>query len=129
MPMYFAYNRDDRPSGLTHFLAVVGPQTAWPGSATISKKDVSGGLDNTILLVQSRSAVPWLEPRDLSWDEMSFDVGDERGLSSPWGDPIVAMMASPQIWRLKSGTSTETVKDLLTIRGSKPDDLSTALKK
>src|SRR5688572_4292944 len=59
----------------TNFLAVVGPNTAWPPGRRIGYKDVVDGTGQTILIVENDGAgVHWMEPRDLRLAEMSFVV-------------------------------------------------------
>jgi Protein of unknown function (DUF1559) len=69
----------------TSFVAVVGPQTVWPGSKPKSQKDIVDGTHDTLMVVE----VPdgqflWMEPRDLEFDSMSFRINDGsgRGLGS-----------------------------------------------
>lgn len=54
-------------TGLTSYLALVGPQTAFPHVGTRSLSDITDGPDKTILLVEvHNSGIHWLEPRDIS---------------------------------------------------------------
>src|SRR5262245_36816894 len=94
MPRTYAFHGEYRP-GLTttNYLAVVGPETVWPGDATLCSEDVTDGLSSTILIVENRGArVHWMEPRDLVFAEMSFEVNDPAGVSSKYLDPAVVML-------------------------------------
>jgi len=51
----------------TNYVAVIGPDTLWPGDKPIRLKDIPDGTDKTILLIEwPRSDINWLEPRDLT---------------------------------------------------------------
>ncbi len=64
----------------TSFVAVVGPETAWPGAESRSKKDIRDGPSNTILLVEmAESGIPWMKPEDLNFDRMTFQVNEGSG--------------------------------------------------
>ena len=73
------------PDTHTNYLAVVGPQTAWPGDESSRKARFVDGMSKTLLLIETHQhSVPWMEPRDVSFDEavemLSGDLGwDERG--------------------------------------------------
>jgi prepilin-type processing-associated H-X9-DG protein len=57
----------------TSYLAVVGPNAAWPGekSRKLGPVDFPGGASNTIMVVEvANSGIPWMEPRDLSLDTL-----------------------------------------------------------
>ena len=94
MPSYYVFHGEHHPGvTVTNYLAVVGGETAWPGAATLSRDDVTDGLSRTILIVENHgAAIQWLEPRDLLFDRMSFEIGSPAGLSSKYLDPAVAML-------------------------------------
>ncbi len=115
---------------LTSYLAVVGPHTAWRGAKPVSLNEITDGIDQTILLVEvENSDINWFEPRDLSWDEMSFRLNDPDSLSPSsrhihnggwFGDdrPFVnVLMVDGSVKKLPADTPPETLKALLTIDG------------
>lgn len=120
--------------GLTSYLAVVGPHTAWHGDQPVSLDEITDRKDQTILLVEvAKSNVNWFEPRDLKWGEMSFRINDPNSLSpgSPhtrefWfgGDtPYVnVLMVDGSAQKLPADTPPETLKALLTIDGGETID-------
>jgi hypothetical protein len=118
MPRVFAFSQDDRPGNTTtNYLAVVGPETVWPGSATITPEAIADGLANTILIVENRGAgVPWMEPRDLSLAELDFVVNSPGGISGPYVEPAVAMVDT-SLNRLQRNIRRETLRALLTAKG------------
>ena len=65
----------------TNYVAVVGPKTAWPGEKTSSTKEISAGdgCGETILLMElPNSDINWLEPRDLSYEELCDKMTPEK---------------------------------------------------
>ena len=108
-------------SPMTDYVAVVGSQTAFPGSQCTSLSDFRDGPENTILLVEiANSKIHWMEPRDLKFDEMSFVVNDltKPSISSshPRG-PVALFTASVHSWTLDGALRPETLKAMTTIAG------------
>jgi hypothetical protein len=59
----------------TNYLAVVGPDTLWPGDKTISSNDIPDGADKTILLIEwPHSEINWLEPRDFTVEQLCKEL-------------------------------------------------------
>lgn len=111
-------------SHFTDYVAVVGPETAFPGSRTTNLKDFQDGTENTILVVETaNSEIHWMEPRDLRMEDMSFEVNDQArpSISSrhPQG-PAVVFADQVRAYRLSSSVRAETVKALATIAGQEP---------
>ena len=107
MPKVYAFHGNARPGNTTaNYLAVVGPETVWPGSATTTMAAVTDGLNNTISIVENQGAnVHWMEPRDLALAEMDFTVNSPRGVSSKYDDPAVVMLDG-SIYRFRRTRST-----------------------
>ena len=54
-------------SQTTHYVAVSGPDSVWPGPAGVSVDEIGDDLKNTILLVEiAESNIQWMEPRDVT---------------------------------------------------------------
>lgn len=109
---------------LTDYVVIVGPDTVFPGPLTTSLNDFHDGTDNTILVAEiARSDIHWMEPRDLSTDQMSFQVNDPQrpSISSlhPLG-PGVIFADSIGAYRLGPSIRPTTLKALTTINGSEP---------
>ena len=124
-----------RPGGPTHYLAVVGPHTAWRTDRTVSLDEITDGADRTILVVEvANSDVNWFEPRDLEWDKLSFKLND-LALMSPsskhvqeggwFGEPIPyvnVLLVDGSVRKLPVDTTPEVVKAMLTIDGGETFD-------
>ena len=64
----------------TSFVAVVGPETSWPGTTALSYEDLGDGRHTTLLVVEVPDGqFRWMEPRDLSFDRMSLRINDRSG--------------------------------------------------
>ncbi len=63
----------------TSYLAVVGAQTAWPGSDSSELSDFSGGRAMTILVLEDHSQeIPWTEPRDLTFEQAASALSSQE---------------------------------------------------
>jgi hypothetical protein len=88
--------------------------------------DVADGPENTILLVEIVAAgIHWMEPRDLDWTTMSFQLNDPNrpSISSnhPFGrgsysGPHV-LTVDDRVSALPETLTPETLRALLTIAG------------
>ena len=118
MPAIYAFHGESRPGVVeTNYLAVVGPETVWPGRDRVSSKDVVDGLSSTILIVENLGArVHWMEPRDLPFGRMSFKVDSPEGVSSKYLDPAVVMLDG-SLHTLRKDLREGTLRALLTTRG------------
>ena len=82
-PMPAAFACPSQPkSHFTNYLAVVGPNTAWPGSTGRHLSTFSDGTSETIVVVEAgEPQVLWMEPRDLTYDEALKSLSGENGNS------------------------------------------------
>ena len=64
----------------TSYVMVVGKETMSAGTNSIRIKDITDDLSNTIMLAEmSESGIPWMAPRDLNFDTMTFKINDPKG--------------------------------------------------
>jgi hypothetical protein len=108
----------------TSFVAVVGPQTAWPGSKPITRAGLGDGPDQTLLVVEVPDGqFRWMEPRDLEFDTMSFRINDGsgRGLGSRLGGARV-VSADGSVRTLPDDFDPGTLRAMLTANGREPID-------
>lgn len=67
MPAAFGCPASAGPTGITHYLAIVGERTVWPGPKNASVARIGDGAANMLQLMEiGDSDVAWTEPRDLS---------------------------------------------------------------
>jgi hypothetical protein len=113
---------DSDESHHTSFVAVVGPETAWPGAETRSKKDIRDGAGETILVVEmAESGIPWMKPEDLRFDRMSFRVNEGSGQGP--GSKVSgarALLGTGRVLELPDDFSPTTLRAMLTIDGGEP---------
>ena len=65
---------------MTSYVAVIGPQTMWPGDRPIAIPDITDGLDKTIGVVETfNSGIHWMEPRDLQVLQMAPIISSKSG--------------------------------------------------
>lgn len=78
MPSVYGCRWDDgRLKGHTSYVVIVGPQTPFPGSRPRKISQITDGTSRTLMVVEmSGSEIPWTAPRDLNFDEMSFEIAD-----------------------------------------------------
>ena len=68
----------------TDYVAVVGPETAWPGAKPATMDDIHDGTRQTIMLVEvANSSINWMEPKDVSFDQVrrTIDPASTPGVS------------------------------------------------
>jgi len=86
--IYLRSGLDSGQKPTTSFVAVVGPETAWPGARSLKRSDLGDGSKTTLMVVEVPDGrFRWMEPRDLDFDRMSFRINDGsgRGLGSRLG--------------------------------------------
>jgi hypothetical protein len=123
-PNFFCPNQPDRAeNAYTSFVAVVGPRTLFPADGKTRRlADIRDDPANTLMLVESGStAIHWMEPRDLDWDQMSFQINDgsrpcissvHRFDARSWAHVLTA---DGGVWTLPDSASPATIRALLMI--------------
>ncbi len=106
----------------TSYVVVVGSHTVFPGKQGRTMADIRDGMSNTILLVEQRAGVNWMEPKDLEFDSMSFRINDASkpaiGSCHPGGANVA--FADGHIQRLDNSLDAEVLKLLLMADDGKP---------
>lgn len=118
MPKMYAF-AGEHYKGLTttNYLAVVGDQTAWPGADGRQFREITDERDLTILVVENQGAsVHWMEPRDLNFNTMSFQVNDPEGVGSVFDQPAVST-ADGGVFEIPETADKEIVRGMLTVDG------------
>lgn len=68
----------------TNLFVVTGPGTLWPPEGPRSLSDIPDGAENTVMLIEGDTAIPWAKPADLTLAEAV------ALLTSPESPPAVA---------------------------------------
>lgn len=65
--------------GMTNYVAITGPGTAWPGSNKHSRfSDFKDGTSKSIVVVEIRNSdIHWMEPRDLDIRSLKFAINSD----------------------------------------------------
>jgi len=114
----FEFHDDKRPGNTTtNYLAVVGPETAWPEAGRRRFAEAADGAAKTILFVENLGAgIHWMEPRDLRLADMDLRVNSPAGISSPYDRPGVALLDGT-LRSLKPTLDPDVLRALLTVAG------------
>ncbi len=118
---------DSARSTETSYVAVVGPGTMFPSDGTSRRlADVTDGPENTLMVVEVVSAgIHWMEPRELDWRTMSFQLNDRAHPSVSSNHPVWGssypgphvVTVNGMVTYLPRKLRAETLRALLTIGG------------
>lgn len=65
IPYFYRHPADDPKSNFTSYFAITGPATMFAAGKKIGIRDIEGGTDNTIAVVEAKRQVPWTKPEDI----------------------------------------------------------------
>jgi prepilin-type processing-associated H-X9-DG protein len=108
---------DEKDPKTTSYVAVIGPETAWPGDRLTSLSDIKDGTSKTLLLVEvANSGIRWSEPRDLHVLQMAPAINPKagQGISSRHKGGATAMMCDGSALFLGDSLPAETLRAMLT---------------
>lgn len=114
---FTAFGHSHRPGdSSTHYMAVVGPGTAWRSDRPVQLSELPDGGSHTVVLVEvADSGVHWAAPRDLTVDEALDGLKTGKGLriSSTLRNRTNVMMADSSIAYLPAKMPLSLWKRLL----------------
>lgn len=112
---------DNPQPDCTQYVAVVGPGTAWDPDGPRRLADLSETTPDLILLVDSpMSDIHWMEPRDLSLEQMSAEAiarRDREGVPRLIGRFV--LFADGQAWQLNEDCPESEIAKFFTIEGAR----------
>ncbi len=121
MPAVFRCPSDESKWNEANYVAVVDPETAWPGASTLNVRQIKDGTSNTIMLVEvADSGINWLEPRDLTLGQAmrGFNPADIRpAISSKHADGANCLFADGSVHFLSNEIEPDLLRALLTANG------------
>ena len=122
MPTIYALHGCEKPGNVTtNYLRVVGNQTASPPGRTLQQLDIADGVSYTLFIVENvDTGVHWMEPRDLTFESMSFTINAPNGISS-WLEPPAGVMLDGSVQTIHVDTPPDVMKALLTIAGGEDE--------
>lgn len=104
----------------TSYVAVVGPETMWPGSQPVRFSDVTDGMSSTLMVVEiANSGIHWMEPRDLHVRQMAPTINSKngQGMSSKHEGGANGQLTDGSVRFFANDLPAETLKSLLTRNG------------
>lgn len=117
MPKMLAFHGTQLPTTTTNYLAVVGAETMWPGATGRKSGEIKDGASQTILVVENNGlGVHWMEPRDLTFDAMDFQIDTPNGVSSWYKQPSV-VNADGAVRMLSRKMTPAALRAALTVNG------------
>ncbi len=118
--VYTCPSRQSPIRNLTSYVAIGGPGTMFPGTTPVKFADVTDGLSDTVLVVETDNLdIPWTAPVDLNVGTMSLRVNDDRfpGISSRHSGSADVVFGTGRVRYLREGIDGQTVRALITIAG------------
>jgi prepilin-type processing-associated H-X9-DG protein len=106
-------------STMTNYVAIVGPETAWPESSSTAIGDIRDGTSNTLLIVEvANSGIHWMEPRDLHVVQMAPTINSKagQGISSRHTGGAEVLFADGHVQFIIDSLSVGDLRALLTAR-------------
>lgn len=125
--------------GETSYVVIVGPRTAFRDPTLnadektkdlekIKLSEISDGVESTLLVAEYHgSGICWLEPKDLNFGRMSFNVNEDRSnteMRSKHDGAVFGARASGKTIRMSEGSSSADIRAMLTIDGEEAIDWS-----
>jgi hypothetical protein len=113
MPEFFALPGRITPPGFTYYKVLTGSQTAFENPRGQPIEDFTDPLEDTFLVVEAATAVPWTKPGDLDWVPNGplppFGMHYDGGFHAAFADGSVDFVPP--------GTNAETLRGLITRNG------------
>jgi Protein of unknown function (DUF1559) len=102
-------------AGKTVYLAPIGLNTIFPGTATVKITEVTDGTSNTVLLVEGDDsrAVIWTKPDDLEFNPKI----PAKGLRNHRGKGYLLLFADGSVHFLSSSVTPEVLRTIFTRNG------------
>jgi len=103
-----------------NYVVVSGKTTAFPKNRSVKLSEITDGLENTILVVESITCRPdWTEPRDLEFETMSFEINSKNGESISSLHPLgpLVCFADLGVYHVSDKTKASDLKAMLTVAG------------
>jgi hypothetical protein len=114
-PTYVCPSRPQTEPGLTTYRAFVGPGALFENGKATGFQDVTDGLSNTLMVVESQEAVPWTKPDDLTFDPAAPPSLYGAGSLHPGGFNVLISDGSVRFFKLT--ISPQVFKALITRAG------------
>jgi prepilin-type processing-associated H-X9-DG protein len=120
-PQYRCPNNTSPSKSASSYAMLVGPHAISTGQAGRTKAEITDGLANTIMIVETAgSNINWLEPRDLDVEIMSFDLAENASteLNSDHPEMVNVLFCDGHVQSLSKESDPDTVKAMTTVDGA-----------
>ncbi len=103
----------ERQTTLTSYVVLVGPDTLFPGTETVTLTDIPESVDPILVIEITNSDIQWTEPRDLLIDAVSSSAETNCiRLSRPHAGSFRYITARGKLGVLPAGTSIDEIRRL-----------------
>lgn len=122
MPSYYGCPSDEHGTvdrnRLANYVVIVGSNAVFHGADSITLPGVPDIHNDTIVLAETVPGIPWLEPRDLEFDKMTYRINDPEGTGIASKDSVGAgvVLLDGQIERLRSNADPASIKSMITVK-------------
>lgn len=107
---------DQAPGTHTSYLAVVSPNSVWPGASSWDSAHLANARPSALMLVETASqSIPWTKPQDLDVATMSYQINSGSGIGSVHYGGASAITLERRTQFLSNGTSPQELREMLTI--------------
>ena len=118
-PLYRCPSHEDAEAAMTDYAAVVGDACVMRGTITVTVREITDGMTNTIVIGEAAGArIRWTEPRDVSFGAFTR-LGDVQSFNSEHGSVsgAFALHADGWVQFLSEDVPAETLKSMFTRAG------------
>ena len=107
----------DSVEGGAFYSVVCGAETAFTGSQPTKLEDMTGGTSNTIVVVERRTPVNWMDPsREIPFETAIKGINvDAMGISSYHSCVVLAAFGDGRVQSISDSVDNETLRALLTL--------------
>jgi len=111
-----------RVLGGTSYSIIYGAETPFAGSQPKTMDEITGGISNTIFLVERRIPVNWMDPsREIPFEVAIKGVNvDAMGISSYHPGGVSAAFGDGAVRFITDSIDNETLRKMLTVDGNIP---------
>ena len=102
---------------MTTYMVVVDPESCFPGSTSVSFRQIMDGLPHTVMIVECETdqVVPWMMPQDINRDQFLALSNHDHSRSHLGGENTA--MCDGAVLFLTSETNTTEREQLISIAG------------
>jgi hypothetical protein len=111
---------DREEPAITNYVAVVGPNTMWPGFEPAVQAADGSDQDKILVIEVIHSDILWMEPRDLTLEQAldAIQPGNEMGIGAHHGGGIHYVTVGGEVRTLDREIGRESLRKLLVRDGA-----------